>query len=110
MQKHYSFMERIEKIKLMLAEQPKDCFLKHALALEFIKMGQCNEAKAAFLQNLETDESYVATYYHLGKLYERLDEAEKAMDIYKKGIVVGQKQKDAHSVRELRAALDLLAG
>ncbi len=32
-------MDRVVKIKEMLAENPKDSFLCHALALEYIKLG-----------------------------------------------------------------------
>ena len=32
-------MEKIEKLKSLLRDSPDDPFLKHALALEYIKMG-----------------------------------------------------------------------
>ncbi len=38
-------MERIEKLKEYLKTNDKDSFLQHALALEYIKIGNDEEAK-----------------------------------------------------------------
>jgi len=37
------FMDRIEKLKEYLQVSPADCFLLHALALEYIKLNNDNE-------------------------------------------------------------------
>ena len=98
--------ERIEKLKTFLKQSPKDCFLNHALALEYIKIGNDAEAKALLEQNLETDASYIATYYHLGKLLERVGEQDKAIDIYEQGMKVAKEEKDMHSYSELQGAYE----
>jgi len=46
-------MDRIEKIKEMMAGNPRDSFLCHALALEFIKLGNDNDARKLFESILE---------------------------------------------------------
>ena len=66
--------ERITKLKIFLQQSPDDCFLNHALALEYVKIGDEHQARTLFEKNLQHDPSYIATYYHLGKLLERVGE------------------------------------
>ncbi len=42
-------MNRIEKIIEFLNQQPKDNFLRHALALEYIKIGEEQKALDLFI-------------------------------------------------------------
>ena len=96
--------ERIKKIREFLEQSPDDCFLNHALALELIKNGQDVEAKAVFEKNLVFDPGYIATYYHLGKLLERLGQAGEAAVVYEQGIEQARAAGDMHSCNELQAA------
>ena len=41
-------MDRISKLKAYMEESGKDSFLQHALALEYIKVGNDPEAKSLF--------------------------------------------------------------
>jgi Tfp pilus assembly protein PilF len=99
-------MNRIEKLKEMLLQQPKDCFLHHALGLEWIKMGNLENALNCFLSVISNDENYVGTYYHLAKTYEKLGQVEQAVVIYEKGIQIATKCNDKHAKNELQMALD----
>lgn len=101
--------ERIEKLKTFLAENPKDCFLNHALALEYVKLGDGTAARQAFETNLNNDAGYVATYYHLGKLLERTGHTQEAIATYERGMEVAKAAKDMHSYNELQAAYEDLA-
>ncbi len=96
--------ERIEKLKKFLEGSPNDCFLHHALALEYIKAGQEELAKTHFEHNLTKDPTYVATYYHLGKLLERNGQQQPAIDVYAKGMEIAKAAKDMHAYSELQAA------
>ncbi|HRO42476.1 MAG TPA: hypothetical protein PL009_06560 [Flavipsychrobacter sp.] len=98
--------QRIEKLKSFLQQSPNDCFLNHALALEYIKIGNDAEAKLLFESNLKNDANYLATYYHLGKLLERSGEQENATRIYEKGMEVAKNVKDMHTYSELQAAYE----
>ena len=101
-------MDRKEKIKEMLAVSPGDLFLKHALALEYIKTGNDDEAEFLFREILSTDPGYVGSYYHLGKLLERKNIPSEAIEVYKKGISIAIEQNDRHAAGELRTALEEL--
>ncbi len=101
-------MNRIDQIKIFLQESPDDNFLIHALALEYIKIGDEAAAKKCFEQNLLHTAGYVPTYYHLGKLLERSGDVNAATDIYKKGMDEAKAAGDMHAYGELRSAYENL--
>lgn len=101
--------ERIKKIKSYLVENEYDLFLNHALALEYLKINELNLAYSCFLKNLENDPNYVATYYHLGKLQEKLGAVNDALHTYEQGMKVARANKDQHAYSELQGALEDLA-
>lgn len=99
-------MERIDKLKEMLAASPEDCFLLHALGLEYMKLNEVETAVVFFEKVLSVDENYVGTYYHLAKACEKMNDKHKAIAIYEKGIAIAQGLKDNHARNELQMALD----
>jgi len=60
-------MNRIEKILEFLKSSPHDNFLRHALALEYIKAGDDVAARNLFEEVLRQCPDYVGSYYHLAK-------------------------------------------
>jgi Tfp pilus assembly protein PilF len=99
-------MDRISKLKEYMKTAGKDSFLQHALALEYIKAGNDEEAKKLFNEILKREPTYVGSYYHLGKLLERIGDPEKAMRIYKRGMEIAQASNDSHSYSELQSAYE----
>ena len=99
-------MERIDKLRTFLAANPKDSFLKHALALEYVKLGDEAGARKLFEELLTADAGYVGSYYHLGKLLERTGEQEQAIAWYEKGLAAAKAAGDRHAYGELQGALD----
>ena len=99
-------MERIEKLKEYLNQNDKDSFLQHALALEYIKIGNDEEAKNLFNEILRREPTYIGSYYHLGKLLERIGNNEKAIKIYERGMAEAKKANDNHTYNELQAAYE----
>ena len=98
--------DRIERIKTFLKDSPADCFLNHAIALEYVKAGDEESARRHFELNLANDPAYVATYYHLGKLLERLGRQEEAVKIYEAGMTQAKAAKDMHTYSELQSAYE----
>ena len=99
-------MDRINKLNEYLKSSPKDSFLRHALALEYIKIGNDTEARKLFETILEEDPSYVGSYYHLAKLLESTGETQLAIQWYEKGMAVAKEAGDQHSYNELQAAYE----
>lgn len=107
---HHFFysMNRIEKLKELLLASPADAFLQHALALEYIKLGQDAEARQVFEALLEREPAYVGSYYHLAKLLERTGEQALAIEWYEKGMEAAKQAGDKHAFGELKSAYEEL--
>ncbi len=99
-------MERITRILAFLEQNPKDNFLRHALALEYIKTGKLEEARSLFEAVLTDSPDYVGSYYHLAKLLEQLQQTELAIQWYEKGMEAAKAAGDNHALNELRAAYE----
>jgi Tfp pilus assembly protein PilF len=97
-------MDRIAKLKEYLEKTPEDSFLQHALALEYIKLGDDETARKFFENLLELNPGYVGSYYHLGKLWERAGNSKTAIEVYEKGMKVAKAAGDGHAYNELQAA------
>ena len=102
-------MNRIEKLHELLQQMPGDNFLRHALALEHIKLDKDSEARILFESILKDSPEYVGSYYHLGKLLERNGEPDAAIRWYEKGMQQAKTAGDHHSYNELMAAYEDLA-
>jgi Tfp pilus assembly protein PilF len=99
-------MNRIDQIIEYLKKQPADNFLRHALALEYLKIGEDQKAKELFLAILNESPDYIGSYYHLAKLLEKLEEKEAAIEWYEKGMAAAKAAKDQHAYNELQAAYE----
>lgn len=97
--------KRIEKLKEFLVRDPSDSFSKFALALEYVNLSELDKARTLFEDLQSNDPDYLGVYYHLGKLYEKLDEAGLAIITYNKGIEAAENAGDEHSASELHQAL-----
>jgi Tfp pilus assembly protein PilF len=101
-------MDRIEKLNEFLKQSPQDNFLQHALALEYIKVGDEGKAQALFEEILTRDPGYIGSYYHLAKLLERIGKPDEAVRWYEKGMAAAEKAGDRHALGELKSAYEEL--
>jgi Tfp pilus assembly protein PilF len=101
-------MDRITQLKEFLKASPGDSFLRHALALEYIKLGDDNTARAIFEEILTQDPGYIGSYYHLAKLLERTGDTNGAIEWYEKGMEAAKQAGDKHAYGELRSAYEEL--
>jgi Tfp pilus assembly protein PilF len=99
-------MDRIERLKDFLKTNPNDSFIKHALALEYVKKGDANAAKIEFEELLRENENYIGSYYHLAKIHEQANDKEQAIAVYNKGMEKAKQAGDDHAYRELQAAYE----
>lgn len=99
-------MSKILQLQEFLKTQPKDSFLRHALALEYIKINELAKAETEFVALLADNPNYVGSYYHIAKLYQTLNNPQKAIDYYTKGMQVAKLAKDNHAYNELQMALE----
>lgn len=94
-------INRLEQLLEFFKNEPQDPFLKYALATEYLRLNNHEKALWFYLDLVKQHPDYIGTYYHLGKLYEQLQQAEEALKIYEQGIEVAKKIKDQHALNEL---------
>jgi tetratricopeptide (TPR) repeat protein len=100
-------MTRLEQLRKFLEDDPGDPFNIYALALEYQKTDH-SVALRLFKQLILEHPDYLATYYHLAKLYQELDEKENATKIYKAGIKKATEINDRKALQELQSAFQEL--
>ena len=99
---------RMEVLKNMVQQSPRDTFARYGLAMEYANTGQLENAVQEFRALLEFNPDYAAAYFHGGQALEKLGRVEEARLTYEKGIEVTSRTGDQHTRSELQAALDLL--
>jgi tetratricopeptide (TPR) repeat protein len=98
---------RLDTLKQMEAQQPGDAFIKYAIATEHVGMGNDTDALGYFEYLVNNHPQYVATYLHLGKLYERIGKTGEALSCYKRGMEIAKTLKDNKTLGELNEAYTL---
>jgi len=95
---------RLDSLLDLLNEDPDDGFLLFAVAKEYEGTDNIEKALEYYEVLRSKDPEYVGLYYHLGGLYAELEENEKAMNVYDKGIEVATTMHDFHALSELKGA------
>ena len=95
---------RLNILIKMLEADPEDSFVRYALAKEYEKTDDLTMALAHFLILRSKDPNYVGLYYHLGKLYETLNDTSNALLVYEDGISLAKKLNEHHALSELNNA------
>ncbi len=99
---------RMEILKSMLEQNPRDSFARYGLAMEYAQQGDLEQAVAEYLVLLEYNPDYAAAYFHGGQALEKLGRVEDARVMYQNGIEVTSRSGDQHTRSELEAALEML--
>ena len=102
-------MDRIGKLKEFLQKDPHDPFVKHALAMEYIAIGDEPAARGLLEEVLTRDPTAVGSYYQLGKLLERAGEKALALAWYEKGMAAARAAGERRTYNELQTAYEDLA-
>lgn len=104
-------MERLPRIDMllsMLEKEPDDIFLNYALAVEFVGEKKIEEAENQFLKTVKLNAEYLPCYYQLGQVAEKLKKEKEALEYYKKGLVLAQKQNNQKAINEINEAIWML--
>ncbi len=99
---------RLQQLFNFLESSPGDAFISFAIAKEYEGLGDLDKSLATYEELVKSKPDYVGTYYHLGKLYEKLERFEEAETTFTSGIAVAKAAGDKHSAGELQGALDML--
>lgn len=99
---------RLEQLRQFLKEDPNDPFNLYALALEYLRLAETDEARRYFELLLKEHADYLPTYYHAAKFYETLDMTDEALRLLKKGMELARTQHQDKTLRELKSYHDEL--
>ncbi len=97
---------RLNKLLEFLEADASDPFILYALATEYNSGDDLDKAFYYYNLLVAKNPDYVGTYYHLGKLYEKTEQKEKAVEIYKLGLKAARSKNDNHAYSELQGALN----
>jgi len=101
---------RLNKLLAFLVTEPNDPFILYALATEYNTLNDTEQAFQYYLKLVAEHPTYVGTYYHLGKLYQKVQQEEKAIEIYQIGMQRAREKGDRHAFSELQGAYNIAAG
>ncbi len=96
-------IERVKKLEKFKQEDPDDPFIIYALATEWMN-SDILKSKAYFDELLSNHPTYLGTYYHAARVYLALDNKNRAIEIYEKGITLAKDTRDHHALSELQTA------
>jgi len=99
---------RLQMIETMLKENKHDPFLNYAAALEYKKIGDLNESLKLLELLVDNHPDYLASYYQLGKVREKLGDLKEAIIAYKMGMQIAESANDQKTRNELAEAIQML--
>ena len=99
--------DRLDVLKNMLEQDPRNGFARYGLAMEYVNRGEHEQAMTEFDTLLSADPDYVPGYYHAGRTLEKMTRIDDARAMYERGIAAAKRKGDQHALSELQAALDM---
>jgi tetratricopeptide (TPR) repeat protein len=84
---------------------PRDSFARYGLAMEYVRLGENDQALENFRVLWELNPDYTAAYFQAGKLLARIGETEKARQILQQGVQSAARTGDQHAKSEIEATL-----
>jgi Tfp pilus assembly protein PilF len=99
---------RKEMLEEFVAQDPNDSFSRYALALELEKEGDVQEAVPQLRDVISRDPSYVAAYFHLGRLLSQTGLIEEAREAYRRGLDAAIASGDQRARSEMQEAIEML--
>lgn len=96
---------RRQKIEAMLAEEPKDLFLRYALAIEMAKEGEVDPAIEKLGELQRETPPYIPAFFKAGQILADLDEIARSRAVLRAGVEEARVQGDHHAAGEMSQLL-----
>lgn len=101
-------MDRLARLKELVEQNPQDRFARYGLAMELASQSRLEESLHEFRALMSLDPDYLASYLQAGQTLEKLNCAEEAREVYRRGMEVAARRGDTKTRGELESALSLL--
>ncbi len=98
--------KRLEMLEKLIASGNADSFARYALALEYRKQGQLDDALSQFETLREADPTYLAQYLMAGQILLELRRPTDARVWLERGVELARAQGDGKALGELESALE----
>ena len=92
---------RREKIEAMLAEEPRDEFLRYSLAVELANEGEVEPALDMLRDLAASSPPYFPAYFLAGRQLAELERLDEARTMLREGAEAARAQGDAHAAGEM---------
>ena len=92
----------------MLADDPKDVFLRYSLAMEYEKEGRHEESLRGLGELMQETPPYISAFFMAAKQLVSLSRVEEARTALRDGIEQARQQGDAHAAAEMSEMLATL--
>jgi hypothetical protein len=92
---------RRHRIEAMLADDPRDTFLRYSLAMELAKEGEHERSLEQYRGLMSDDPPYVPAFFMAGQQFAQLGRADDARTVLRDGIEQARRQGDAHAAGEM---------
>ena len=92
---------RREKLEAMLADEPRDSFLRYGLANELDKDGEHERSLAMFAELTRDTPPYVAAFFMQAQQLTRLERINEARTVLREGIEEARRQGNSHAAGEM---------
>ena len=99
---------RMEKLELMLAEDPEDQLLKYMLALELNKASDHERSLQLLAELMAAEPPYVPAFLMAGQQQVTIGQQEAARTSWQAGIEAARSQNDDHAAGEMTQFLQEL--
>jgi predicted Zn-dependent protease len=101
-------MEKIKRLKEILALDPKNSFARYGIAMELVSLGDTAAALAEFDLLLSNDPDYTPGYFMAAQTLAGAGKKPEAIERLKAGIGCAARAGNSHALSEMQAMLDEL--
>jgi len=102
--------DRIEAIKAMLQDNPRDVFLLYSLGMEEVACGRFDRAAEAFGECMAADAAYLPARVERGKALRAAGKTDEAREAFEAAMALAAEQNDTHAVDAIRQHIEGLGG
>jgi len=101
-------LDKIERLRKLISDSPKDPLLHYSLARLYVQASQLPEAEQSFKKVLELKPDYSIVYLELGKVLEKQKKFDEAIALYERGIPVAEAKGDLMPKKQMELCLKQL--
>jgi tetratricopeptide (TPR) repeat protein len=101
--------ERMEQLKSILENDPKNTFARYALGMEYSSAGETDSALREFRALLEVDGNYVNAFFMGAQALQHAELIDEAVKWLRDGIACAQRVGNRHAESEMQTLLEELA-